>query len=108
MKYIKIFESMFNDRYINNLIQRTDEYKNSIDKYCILEYRDGEIFLVQIIDIDDTDYYAKVDFYDDNYNIETTEATNIAHFEIIASFDTLEEAIKEFKIRLDANKYKIG
>lgn len=107
MKYLKKFESMFNDNYINSLIQRTDEYKNSIGKYCILEYRDGETFLVKIIDIDDTDYYAKVDFYDDNYNIETTEATNIAHFMIISSFDTLEEAIEKYEMILKSKNYNL-
>ena len=107
MKYMKLFEAIFNDKYMD-LIRRTEEYKNYIGKFCILEYRDDEIYLVKLIDIDETDYYAKVDFYDDdNFEIESTEATAISNFMVIDSFDTLDEAIKELKMILNSKKYNL-
>ena len=105
MKYIKPI--------INNLIRKSDEYEDYVERFIVFEYRDsGDIYLAKLLDIDTTDYFLKIAYYEldevnDEYTIDSVEAISVAYVKVLDSFDDLNKASKYYELMLKANKYNL-
>jgi len=110
MKYIKKYELYG----LGELDLKSKEYEKYSDKFVIFSYKPW-LILAKFIKIILNGYFAKLIIYKEEHDEQVEYYPknsfdldlHLDEFSILKSFDTFEEADKEFELMLAAKKYNL-